>query len=126
MSCARPCLLLVFADILMESSGAMLPTSLLWYHTHIWMEGMGEVDGIRGICNWVASHLQLGPIDVAPHVDWAAADGAAAVLKQFVHRRQHCRLTCLHVEDHLQRGTHPTSRSWNKPLGECLWSNYMP
>ena len=46
-------------------------------------------------------HLQLVPADVTAHVDWAAADGAAAVLKQLVQRRQHWLITCLHVEDQL-------------------------
>ena len=68
----------------------------------------------------VASHLQLGPADVTSHVNGAAADGVAAVLKQFMQRRQHCRLTGLHVENDLQQVTHPAELSWEKLFGECL------
>ncbi len=93
------------------------------------MFGMNKADGGRGICNGkahcVVSHLQLGPADVTSHVDGAAADGVAAVLKQFMQRRQHCRLTGLQVEDELQGVTHPSKLSWQKLLSECPWSRLM-
>ena len=88
-----------------------------------------EVDGRRVICNreaqCVKSHVQLGPADVTPHVDWAAADGVTAVLKQFMQRRQHSWLTGLHVEDDLQQVTHPAELSWKKLLSERPWSKLM-
>ena len=92
-------------------------------HTHMWMASMEEADGRRGMCNCVAqcvaSHLQLGPADVTPHVDRAAADGVAAVLKHLVQRRQHWRLTGLHVENELQQVTYSSELSWQKLLSEC-------
>ena len=72
----------------------------------------------------VVSHLQLRPADVTPHVDRAAADGVAAVLKHLVQRRQHWRLTGLHVEDELQQVTH-SELSWQKLLSECPWSKSL-
>lgn len=96
---------------------------------HMQLGSKKEADGRRVICNRVAqcvkSHVQLRPADVTPHVDWAAADSVAGVLKQFMQRRQHCRLTGLQVEDDLQPEIPPSELSWEKRLSKCPWSNLM-